>query len=218
MPELAEMETPKTAGFVDRGYNHAKRKQRMEDEAKEIAKLEAEARGESPVDEAEEVDDGGKSFNLRATLSTTDEALSPVIDMSRLSVHTIQNIINSDSAVTAEEVVSGGPEISKYITKKIDLNEQADVATVFMSILKPGNASVNLYYRFTTGDEDISQVAWDYAAPNDSIPTSSTRFSEVRWDINPTDLIGSIQFKIVMKSTITSQPPIIKDFRAICST
>ena len=57
MPELAEMETPKTAGFVDRGYNHAKRKQRMEDEAKEIAKLEAEARGETPVDEAEEVEE-----------------------------------------------------------------------------------------------------------------------------------------------------------------
>ena len=172
----------------------------------------------SATEEAENFPSGGKSFNLRATLSTTDEALSPVIDMSRLSVHTIQNIINSDSAVTAEEVVSGGPELSKYITKKIDLNEQADVATVFMSILKPGNASVNLYYRFTTGDEDLSTIAWDYAAPSDSIPTSSTRFSEVRWDINPTDLIGSIQFKIVMKSTITSQPPIIKDFRAICST
>ena len=57
MPELAEMETPKTAGFVDRGYNHAKRKQRMEDEAKEIAELEAEARGETPVDEAEEVEE-----------------------------------------------------------------------------------------------------------------------------------------------------------------
>ena len=57
MPELAEVETPKTAGFVDRGYNHAKRKQRMEDEAKEIAKLEAEARGETPVDEAEEVEE-----------------------------------------------------------------------------------------------------------------------------------------------------------------
>ena len=57
MPELAEVETQKTAGFVDRGYNHAKRKQRMEDEAKEIAELEAEARGEAPVDEAEEVEE-----------------------------------------------------------------------------------------------------------------------------------------------------------------
>ena len=37
MPELAEVETPKTAGFVDRGYNSAKRKQRMEEEAKELS-------------------------------------------------------------------------------------------------------------------------------------------------------------------------------------
>jgi len=56
MPELAEVETPKTAGFVDRGYNNAKRKQRMEDEEKEIAELEAKARGEIPVD-AEEVEE-----------------------------------------------------------------------------------------------------------------------------------------------------------------
>ena len=55
MPELAEMETPKTAGFVDRGYNHAKRKQRMEDEAKEIAELEAQQRGESTEDTEQEV-------------------------------------------------------------------------------------------------------------------------------------------------------------------
>ena len=57
MPELAEVETPKTAGFVDRGYNNAKRKQRMEDEEKEIAELEAKARGEIPVDAEEEVEE-----------------------------------------------------------------------------------------------------------------------------------------------------------------
>jgi hypothetical protein len=55
MPELATMETPKTAGFVDRGYNHEKRKQRMEAEAEEIAKLEAEQRGESEPEQTEEV-------------------------------------------------------------------------------------------------------------------------------------------------------------------
>jgi hypothetical protein len=54
MPELAEVETQKTAGFVDRGYNHAKRKQRMEDEAKEIAELEAQQRGESTEDTEQE--------------------------------------------------------------------------------------------------------------------------------------------------------------------
>ena len=46
MPELAEVETQKTAGFVDRGYNHEKKRSRMEAEEEEIRKLEAGQRGE----------------------------------------------------------------------------------------------------------------------------------------------------------------------------
>ena len=51
MPELAQVETKKTAGFVDRGYNYEKKQKRMQAEEEEIKKLEAEARGETPVDE-----------------------------------------------------------------------------------------------------------------------------------------------------------------------
>ena len=55
MPELAEVETPKNAGFVDRGYNYEKKRQRMENEEEEIRKLEAEARGETnPEQQPEE--------------------------------------------------------------------------------------------------------------------------------------------------------------------
>jgi hypothetical protein len=46
MPELAEVETQKTAGFVDRGYNYEKKRKRMEDEEEEIKRLEAQQRGE----------------------------------------------------------------------------------------------------------------------------------------------------------------------------
>ena len=50
MPELAQIETKKTAGFVDRGYNYEKKQKKMQAEEEEIKKLEAEARGENPVD------------------------------------------------------------------------------------------------------------------------------------------------------------------------
>jgi len=46
MPELAEVETQKTAGFVDRGYNYDRKRKRMEDEEEEIKRLEAQQRGE----------------------------------------------------------------------------------------------------------------------------------------------------------------------------
>jgi len=46
MPELAEVETPKSGGFVDRGYNYDKKRKRIEDEEEEIKRLEAQQRGE----------------------------------------------------------------------------------------------------------------------------------------------------------------------------
>ena len=49
MPELGAVQKTKTAGFVDRGYNHSKKQQRIEQEEKEIARLEAEARGDKNI-------------------------------------------------------------------------------------------------------------------------------------------------------------------------
>jgi len=53
MPELTAVQPPKVAGFVDRGYNHTKKRKQIEEEEKEIARLEALARGEE-VGETEE--------------------------------------------------------------------------------------------------------------------------------------------------------------------
>jgi len=68
MTELNTIETPKSAGFVDRGFNQSKKRAAMEAEEKEIAKLEAEQRGETleeteeveAVEETEEVEDNSK--------------------------------------------------------------------------------------------------------------------------------------------------------------
>ena len=53
MPELNTIESPKIAGFVDRGYNNNKKRAAMEAEEKEIARLEAEARGEEYQEESD---------------------------------------------------------------------------------------------------------------------------------------------------------------------
>ena len=54
MPELENVETQKTAGYVDRGYNYSKRQKKLEEEEAEIARLEAIARGEIDPDEDDE--------------------------------------------------------------------------------------------------------------------------------------------------------------------
>jgi len=74
MPELAEVETPKTAGFVDRGYNYEKRKERMEKEEEEIRKLEAEQRGEEDTEEQQPKKEASKE--KEADTEVKEETLS----------------------------------------------------------------------------------------------------------------------------------------------
>ena len=78
MPELAAVQAPKTAGFVDRGYNHERKRKRLEEEEREIARLEAEARGEEYEEEesdgegleATEVSDANNSKQKEAKAET----------------------------------------------------------------------------------------------------------------------------------------------------
>lgn len=72
MPELTEMEKPKTAGYVDRGYNHSRKQKRMEEEEAEIARLEAEARGEE-VTESESSGKDTKDTEVQATDDSKQE-------------------------------------------------------------------------------------------------------------------------------------------------
>ena len=53
MTELNTIATPKSAGFVDRGFNQSKKRAAMEAEEKEIARLEAEQRGETFEEESD---------------------------------------------------------------------------------------------------------------------------------------------------------------------
>ena len=67
------MESPKKAGFVDRGFNNNQRRKRMEEEEREIAKLEAEARGEEYIEESEPSGESTEDTKVQATGDTQQE-------------------------------------------------------------------------------------------------------------------------------------------------
>ena len=93
MPELETMEKPKTAGFVDRGFNHAKKQKRMEEEEAEIARLEAEARGEK-VAESESSGEDTENTQVQATDDSKQEETKET-----------QETQEDDSSLSAEERV-----------------------------------------------------------------------------------------------------------------
>ena len=71
MPEVESIERPKTAGFVDRGYNHERKRQRIEEGEEEIRKLEAVQKGDveestEEVEDNKELEAESKEENLSA--------------------------------------------------------------------------------------------------------------------------------------------------------
>ena len=165
------------------------------------------------------------SANIVATMSfdSGKSHLSPVIDMNRTSIFTIQNIVgdSGSGAEAGEEANRGGTELARYITKPVELAEEADVVTVFMDINRPSKSNVLLYFRALPAGsgKDINDEAFTLATPTaGAVPFNSLGFTEVQYEIDPAGTYGKIQFKIVMQSTNSAQPPRVKDFRAICAT
>ena len=93
MPELTTMEKPKVAGFVDRGYNHAKKQKQMEAEEAEIARLEAEARGEEVEEQQESSSNDTENSEVQATSDTQQEETSEETEAQE----------DNDSELNAEE-------------------------------------------------------------------------------------------------------------------
>ena len=79
MSEMTQVEPQKTAGFVDRGFNHSKRKAQIEDEEKEIARLEAIQRGEEEPDEeqAAKPEDQQEKVQAKGEPEEDDSKLAP---------------------------------------------------------------------------------------------------------------------------------------------
>lgn len=76
MAQADTIETPKSAGFVDRGYNHNRKQKRMEDEEAEIARLEAKARGEKVEDTSEVTEESAEEVVEAATDSVIEKPVT----------------------------------------------------------------------------------------------------------------------------------------------
>lgn len=177
---------------------------------------------------------GNKSLVLTATLNGSS-TLSPVIDLNRCSVTTVANRLNDATSNStaysstangrsyiADTVSSGTSNANRYITKRVDLNNEADILDVYINANKPSGANIDLFFKvLAAGDDtDFGTLAWTAAPPDSVIITDdSGRYGEVHYSIDPAiGKFGSFAFKIVLRSSNTSNVPTVKDFRAVAAT
>tara|TARA_Y100000592_G_scaffold100807_1_gene182948 strand:+ start:1516 stop:8901 length:7386 start_codon:yes stop_codon:yes gene_type:complete len=168
---------------------------------------------------------GEKSFEMEMLLSTTDENVSPMVDLDTTNIITTSSLINapvvdyvSDSRVN---IPGEDPHASIYQTKRINLEFISNSIFVQFDAHRMGDANVRVFYRLFRNDE--SEIGQTYIPFNtDGSPDkfvaanrNENGFSEYKYTAENTPQFNGFDIKIVMSSTDQSEVPRIRNFRAI---
>jgi hypothetical protein len=176
---------------------------------------------------------GTPSLRLRATLATSNTAVSPAVDAAALSVVTALNTINNDST-NESGLNTNGNALARYITNPINLADGFDASNlcVTVDINRPSGTDVKIYYKTlpTEKTTPISDELW-YEMTLESAVSSSVNnfdFREHRYfpsgafdaygvpqDGPITTRFNTFQIKIVMLSTSAANTPRLRDLRII---
>ena len=185
----------------------------------------------------------GQSSTITATLTanktaTSDglaQATSPIIDLQRATMVTINNSIDrqASSAATgfnvplnylAETDPFGGTSLAKHITKPVSLANGATGLKVIFAGHRKSTGFFDLYYRTVMAGEDsdiikksFTKASIDAAMPSD---IEENEFHEYRFTIGGDFALterefNQYQLKIVMESTTSADVPRIRDLRTI---
>lgn len=187
---------------------------------------------------------GDKSFELTASLSSTQDNVSPVLDVDSLGVIGVQNRINNiDSASslmfdTAADFTGGdGNQLSTFVasteargdknaavycTKKVVLTNPANAIHVLFDGYKAHDSNgvaseIEVYYKVVGPDSNMpfNDVGWVQATIKNTVPADASDFKEHTYEIESLEDFNTFSIKIVLKSSNTSNVPFIENFRAI---
>jgi len=183
----------------------------------------------SAINETNEMS-GSKSlaFAISMKTQTGDDNISPIIDTTRLSAHLIRNHLFSPSSGTTVDFVAdtakrGGSGPAKYITRPILLSNESTALDVRLSAYIPGTSEVEVYFRLSNADDsrNMQDLVWTPFNGDGSPDTElsavddNTSFREYQYSVSELTKFTAFQLKLVLKGTISSYPPRVKDLRGI---
>lgn len=181
------------------------------------------------------------SYQLDASLRSTNAYVSPAVDISRVGVMAISNVINNDS--TNETNHGGGNCIAKYVTPPTTLQSSQDSedVLVYLTAYLPPTASINVYAKVANyqDSDTFESHSWILMTPNATVVSDKTNkndYKEIQYNLPTsvkTGLNGAVQYtnssgvkftgyrifaiKIVLLAADTSIIPLVKNLRVICA-
>jgi hypothetical protein len=197
----------------------------------------------SAINETNELS-GRKSLELRLNMSSTNSALSPIIDTGRMGIvavaNRVDNIDSSSDVFPTTDFVSsnqneGDNNAAIYLTKQVNLAQLATSLKVIVDVHRPSTSDVKVMFKLSRTDTstDFDDVAFEFfntdGSPDTTIAPATTRgsFTEHQYsaglqddgtdDVDLGDLgeFTGFQIKIIMQGTNCAAPPRLKDLRIL---
>ena len=181
----------------------------------------------SEINETNEMS-GQKSMFVTLTMTTENTKLSPVLDVQRMSAFTVQNRLNSHTSgnhpdYVADTANTGTTSEAVYITRPIVLDNNSTALDVRLTQNVRSSSEVRVYYRVSSSEEvrNINDLSWTPFNSDGSEDITITpaeddeTFNEYKYSASGIHDFTAFQIKIVMKGSISSYPPVIRDLRGI---
>ena len=148
-------------------------------------------------------DNAAKSIEFALSLSTDDTKVSPVVDLQRVSMLALENVIDDGEA-------------AQHITTPTVIDESSVGLKVIFAANRPTGASFEVYVKTAVDEDGIINSPWVQVTIDNDLPTDDNpsifRDYEYTGELTPFTVF---QVKVVMRATNSATSPVIRDLRSI---
>jgi hypothetical protein len=187
---------------------------------------------------------GRRSFTTAITLNTTDENLSPIINLDESTVQFASNYLNRPVtdfvADSRSNSILNDPHAATYVSNQVNLSQPASSLKVLLSAYRHPSADIRVLYSLVRQDSAEIEQSFELfpgyenieatsdgsfrvvdeslntGHPDTKVPASlDGQFLEYEFNANDLGEFTGYSIKIVMSGTDQANPPIISDLRTI---
>lgn len=151
------------------------------------------------------------TLSLTLNLTTGDSKVSPVVDLQRVSLITLENVID-------------GSDAAQHITKPVAVDESSVGLKIIFAAHRAVGAEFDVYVRtsltedamYEVDAEGVPVIGWSQVSIDSPLPTDDDpeTYRDYEYTVEA-DAFNVFQIKIVMSATNSSNSPTITDLRAI---
>lgn len=185
---------------------------------------------------ADSVNPNANFTTLRFNMSTTNDYVSPVVDLDRSCIVLVENQVNNNKVGTTNSngeespnnrgVSSSVRSASRYITKKINLENPATQLDVYLKISNPPTTGVEVFAKTLPDETDsnttFSNRGYQKMTASTERNTAEGEYQDIRYTLTLTEdqRFSTFAIKVVMygDNTNSNHPvPLISSMKVIAT-